>query len=142
MTRDPLPMLSRPGPRPFPPRVSNFTRPFWVALEQGSLMAPKCNACGRLRFPPRPLCPACWSPDHAWIILRPHGHLYSFTRIHVAPQALASDVPYAIGIVDTESGVRLLCRLIDQIAFEDIGRKVELVVLRYNDGPLFAARLI
>lgn len=141
MIKNPIPTIRRSGPRPFPPRVSSFTRPFWTALEEGSLTAPKCQGCGRLRFPPRPLCPACWSEDHAWIVLQPHGRLYSFTRIHVAPRAMDSDVPYAIGIVDLDDGVRLLCRLVDPVVFGDIGRKVEIVVLRYDDGPLFGARL-
>lgn len=142
MIEDPLPTVSQNGPRPFPPRVSRFTRPFWTALEQGFLTAPKCQACGRLRFPPRPLCPACWSEDHVWIVLRPRGLLYSFTHIHVAPRALDGDLPYSIGIVDLDDGVRLLCRLVNQVTFADIGREVETVVLQYKDGPLFAARLI
>ena len=49
----------------------------------------------------------------------------------------AEDVPYRVGIIDLEENVRLVTRLQDDMA---IGDASELVVLEYEDGPLFAAR--
>ncbi|MGH6714023.1 MAG: Zn-ribbon domain-containing OB-fold protein [Bradyrhizobium sp.] len=142
MTQETLPMVRLLGSRPFPPRVSAFTRPFWLALERGIMTAPRCRNCNRLRFPPRPVCPACWSPDYEWAALRPRGKLYSFTRVHVAPRSFAEEGPYAVGIIDLDDGIRLLCRIWGEVAFQSMAKNVEIVVLQYDNGPLFAARMI
>ena len=129
------------GPRPFPPRVSRFTRPFWDALDQGRFSTTRCGACGRLSFPPKPLCRGCWSESVEWVELEPRGTLYTFTRVHVVPGAFRAEAPYAIGVVDLDKGVRLLCRLFGEVVLGSIGAPATLVVARYDDGPLFAAQL-
>ena len=135
-----LPCIPMPGPRPVAPRVSAFTRPFWDALAQGRLITTRCARCARLSFPPRNLCRDCWSTDLHWQTLLPRGRLYSFTRVHVVPNAFRGDAPYAIGIVDLEQGPRLMCRLIGPIDTQDLDQTVQMVVLHYDDGPLFGAR--
>jgi uncharacterized protein len=129
------------GPRPFAPRVSGFTQPFWQGLDEGRLLSMRCKSCGQQSFPPRNLCRGCWSTSLEWVELSTGGKLYSFTRIHVAPQAFRSDAPYAIGIIDLDNGPRLMCRLIGQISAEHMGASMSMLVLRYDDGPLFGARL-
>ena len=135
-----MPRIRMSGPRPFSPRVSALTRPFWEALGAGRLMTTACAGCGRLSFPPRNLCRACWSTDLHWQTIRPRGSLYSFTRVHVAPSAFRSDTPYAIGIIDLEQGLRLMCRLIGPIDTQDLDQSMQMVVLQHEDGPLFAAQ--
>jgi uncharacterized OB-fold protein len=130
-----------PGPRPFAPRTSAFTQPFWEALEGGRLITTQCNACDSRSFPPRNLCRHCWSQSLRWIDLAPTGTLYSFTRVHVAPARFRADTPYAIGIIDLIDNVRLMCRMVDEVDAKDLDRTVEMVVLKYDDGPLFGARL-
>jgi uncharacterized protein len=129
------------GPRPFAPRVSGFTQPFWRGLDEGRLLSTGCKTCGHQSFPPRNLCRACWGTALEWVELSANGQLYSFTRIHVAPQAFSADAPYAIGIIDLEGGPRLMCRLIGEIRPEHMGASMSMLVLRYDDGPLFGARL-
>ena len=130
------------GVRPFPPRVSAFTRPFWDALADGRLTTTRCAECGGLGFPPRNLCRACWSRSLDWVTLAPGGRLYSFTRVHVAPGAFRADAPYAIGMVDLDDGVRLMCRLVGEVGDDDLDARVEMLVLHYDDGPLFGARVV
>jgi uncharacterized OB-fold protein len=131
-----------PGTRPFPPRVSAFTRPFWEALQRASLTTTQCTHCGTISFPPRNLCRGCWTQDLRWITLAARGRLYSYTRVHVAPGAFRSDTPYAIGIIDLQHGPRLMCRMIDPVETSDLDGPVEMVVLQYQDGPLFGARVL
>ncbi len=133
--------VPRPGPRPLPPRVSVFTRPFWDALAGGRLISTRCRQCGRVSFPPKPLCRSCWSEDIEWVDLPSTGVLYSFTRVHVVPRAFLADALYDIGIVDLPNGVRLMCRLLDAEPDTDIGSSVRMVSAIYEDGPLFAARV-
>jgi uncharacterized protein len=136
-----LPEVRMPGSRPFAPRVSGFTQPFWRGLDEGRLLSTRCMACGQQSFPPRNLCRACWSTSLEWVELPSTGRLYSFTRIHVAPQAFSSDAPYAIGMIDLEQGPRLMCRLIGKILPEHLGASMAMLILRYDDGALFGARL-
>ena len=133
--------VRRPGPRPVPPRVSTFTRPFWDALAGGRLISTHCRQCGRVSFPPKPLCRSCWSEDIDWIDLPSSGTLYSFTRVHVVPRAFLTDALYDIGIVDLLNGVRLMCRLLNAGPDTEIGSSVRMVSAIYDDGPLFAARV-
>ena len=129
--------------RAYPPRVSEFTRDFWSALDQGRWITTRCKACTRQTFPPKPVCPHCWSPDIEWSALETRGTLYSWTRIHAAPAVFSAEAPYAVGIVDLNAGIRLACRLIELDGRPScIGQAVEMLVLRYRDGPLFAARAV
>jgi len=129
--------------RAYPPRISKFTQPFWQALSEGRWITTGCTACGKLTFPPKAVCPHCWAADMAWSEWTHRGVLYSWTRIHAAPSSFESETPYAVGIVDLAAGVRIACRVLDDgnTALR-IGCPVEIVVLKYRDGPLFAARVI
>ena len=135
-----MPIVRRSGRRPFPPRVSAFTRPFWDALGEGRLITTACRGCGRLSFPPKPVCRECWSDAVDWRALQPSGVLYSFTRVHVVPRAFVADGLYDIGIVDLADRVRMMCRLMGELSHFALDVPVEMVVPMYDDGPLFAAR--
>jgi len=136
-----LPFVQTTGRRAYPPRVSAFTQPFWEGLGQGRWQTTCCEACGRQTFPPRPICPHCWSDEVHWSPLCARGTLYSWTRIHAAPAVFAPEAPYAVGIVDLDVGIRLACRLLEQPGARwKPGMAVEMAVLQYEDGPLFAAR--
>lgn len=141
MNHNPLQMVSVAGNLSYPPRLSDFTQTFWNGLRTGQWQTTCCEDCKKVTFPPKPVCPHCWSTRVSWQPLGSKGVLYSWTRIHAAPAVFASESPYAVGIVDLTEGVRLACRL---VAATDValtpGMPVEMVVLRYEDGPLFAAR--
>lgn len=136
-----LPAIPMPGKRAYPPRLSPFTQHFWNGLREGRWQTSCCQDCGRQTFPPKPVCPHCWSTAVAWSPLSPRGTLYSWTRIHAAPAVFAAEAPYAVGIVDLDSGIRLACRLVEVSGVElAADMPVEITVLQYEDGPLFAAR--
>jgi uncharacterized protein len=138
-----LDILSVATPRAYPPRVSEFTRRFWNALAEGQFITTQCRSCDKFSFPPKLICPHCWSADVVWNELRGSGRLYSWTRIHAAPAVFAVEAPYAVGIVDLDQGVRLACRLVThERARPVVGGRVEMVVLAYHDGPLLATRPI
>ena len=131
------------GERAYPPRESAFTKEFWSALAAGRWVTTQCCDCGKTTFPPKLVCPHCWSTEMEWKAFGTRGTLYSWTRIHAAPAVFAAESPYACGIVDLDSGIRLACRLVeDHDVPLQIGQAVEMVVLQYKDGPLFAARPI
>lgn len=135
-----LPIVQVNRPRPYPPRLTEHTRPFWEALARGTFQTNRCFACRRLTFPPKPFCPHCWSRDIGWEELSGRGTLYSETVVHAAPGVFASEAPYRVGIVDLAEGLRLATRLVRGETQVRLDGPVELVVLQFTDGPLFAAR--
>ena len=128
-------------PRAYPPRVSAFTQTFWNGLAEGKWQTTCCQACGKFTFPPKKVCPHCWSQDMAWKPLSHKGTLYSWTRVHAAPKVFEPEAPYALCVVDLDLGLRVATRLIDHHGkpFE-CGMSVALVVLKYQDGPMLGTR--
>jgi uncharacterized OB-fold protein len=126
-------------PRPLTPRPSEFTQPFWAALDAGRFLTTMCTACRRISFPPREFCTACAEAQPEWVELSGHGCLYSSTRVHAAGGRFAWMAPYSIGIVDLEEGPRLLTRLMPEASSLALDARIRLIVLRHADGPLFAA---
>ena len=136
-----LEMIPVARTRAYPPRVSAFTQPFWEGLRGGKWQSTCCEACGKSTFPPKPVCPHCWSDRMAWKDLPARGTLYSWTRIHSAPKVFVDEAPYAVCVVDLENGLRIATRLVDRPGKDfQCGMPVELVVLRYEDGPLLGSR--
>ena len=127
--------------RAYPPRMSAFTQPFWQGLGRGQWQSTCCQACGKATFPPKPICPHCWSDRMAWKDLSSSGLLYSWTRIHAAPKVFEGEAPYAVCVVDLDIGLRIATRLIERDGKDfKCGMPVELVVLQYEDGPLLGTR--
>lgn len=126
------------GPRPIAPRTNAFTERFWNALAAGRFETTRCLDCRRMSFPPKPHCPACGSRSVEWAEIGTRGRLYSATVVHQSAPAFGAK-PFTAAIVDLESGVRLVTRLIDAVPLD---APVELVVLAFDDGPLFGAKSV
>lgn len=80
---------------------------FYKFLMQGKLMAGKCQKCGKIHLPPRPLCDNCYGTEFQWLQVSGKGKLVTYTIIHVAPQQFQNLTPYAIGIVELENGLKI-----------------------------------
>jgi uncharacterized OB-fold protein len=136
-----LPIVRVAGRRPYPPRVSEFTQTFWNALAEGRFLGTRCAACAKASFPPKPFCPHCWSDRIEWIPLAPRGTVYSSTVMHAVPSFFRHEVPYRVGIVDLDDGIRIATRVLNVEQGFGVGARADIVVLQYEDGPLFAARV-
>lgn len=132
-----LASVTMPGRRPWPPRITEATRPFWQALGQGRLMTTRGLSSGRLTFPPKPFCPYDWGRAVEWVELSGRGTLYSQTVIHAVPAVFEAEAPIRNGIVDLEEGLRVAARILGDAPLD---APMEAVVLHYEDGPLFAFR--
>jgi len=80
---------------------------FYKLIGQGRLMASKCRKCGNTMLPPRTVCSKCYSKDMEWIELKPEGRLLTYTIIHVAPPQFQHMTPYAVGVMELESGLKI-----------------------------------
>jgi hypothetical protein len=88
------------------------TRPFTIeefyrSAGEKRLMAAKCNKCGELLLPPKPMCTKCLSTDLKWVELGKRGELLTYTVIHVAPTQFQSMVPYVVGVVKLKDDLKL-----------------------------------
>ncbi len=94
---DVLPPLPRPGPD---------TQEFWDGCRRHELRLQRCAGCRRVRFPPRPACPACGSLRFDWFTASGRARVFSWTVVH-RPTLPAFEplVPYAAGIVELDEGV-------------------------------------
>ncbi|MEO8605638.1 MAG: OB-fold domain-containing protein [bacterium] len=95
-------------PLPFP---DPDTKPYWEWTKRHELRMQHCADCGEVRFPPRPMCPACNSMRDEWVATSGIGTIYSWVVIHppVLP-AFADDAPYAVVLVqlDDDPSLRLV----------------------------------
>jgi hypothetical protein len=81
---------------------------FYKHINQGKLLGGKCKKCGKVHLPPRPLCDNCYSKEFEWTEIPTKGKLLTYTVIHIAPTLFQSMVPYAMGIVQLENGLKML----------------------------------
>lgn len=56
--------------------------PFREACQQHRLIVQECRSCGRLRWPPRPICGYCYSSVASWAPVSGAGVLFSWTVVH------------------------------------------------------------
>jgi uncharacterized OB-fold protein len=136
-----LPFIRVKGNRASPPRVSALSRPFWDALDEGRFLVSECADCSRLSFPPRSFCPQCSSQNIGWREISGRGKLYSLTTVHAGPPDLMANGPYSGAIIDLEENVRLVTSWLGA-PDAPLDSPVQLVVTRFDDGCLFAARSV
>ena len=93
--------------------------PYWEAARQGRLVFRKCLSCGCVQFPPRQLCPKCWSDRTEWITSSGKGRVHSFTIVHRAPTpAFAGKVPYVVAMIELEDAPRMIANIVGDDALE------------------------
>lgn len=122
----------------FVPIADPDTAPFWEACREHRLVAQRCDDCGAFRFPPSPLCDHCRGWSATWTAVPVPGRLYSWiVAQHSVVPEFADQLPYVVGIVEFEGGVRIPGRVLVQpdevragmaldISFRDLDESVSL----------------
>ena len=85
-------------------------------LNEEKLMGSKCQKCGILFVPPRPICTKCYSSEMDWVETKGEGKLAAFTCIAVGPPFMIKEGydrqhPYCSGVVELAEGVRVVARI-------------------------------
>jgi uncharacterized OB-fold protein len=90
------------------PDPDEITAPFWAGCAEGELRVQRCDDCGRWRFPPRPMCPACRSFAASWTATAGRGTIWSFVVAHppLLP-AYAEHAPYPVVVVQLDEDPEL-----------------------------------
>jgi len=107
---------------------------FYKFIGEKKLMAVKCLKCASLLFPPKNICPKCFSTDLKWTKLGKRGKLVTYTVIHIPPAQFQSMAPYSIGIAKLEEGIHLLAMIRD-VKPENIKVGMDLIVDFDTDLP-------
>ena len=137
-----LPIVKMGLNRPMDIEVTVLTRPFWEGLSQGEFRVVRCQACERLSFPPRQVCPGCHNRAFDWLAVSGRCKLYSATRVHASPTIYGILSPMRVAIVDLEEGIRIVTRLLPDGSSPEPDTALELVITSHPDGFHYAARAI
>jgi uncharacterized OB-fold protein len=91
---------------------------FYAYLDEHKLMGTRCQSCGTLHLPPRPICTACHGEDLEWAEMSGQGQLIAFTTVHIAPTAMLAEGygrnnPYCTGIVQLQEGPAISAQILD-----------------------------
>ena len=123
------------------PDTRNAGEKFWSAAAAGALLVPKCNACGKTFWHPRPRCPHCGSDRVDWIRGSGQGAIHTFTVVRqTGDPFFKGKLPYAVAMIELDEGVRLMSNVVDTpIETLRIGMRVE--VLFEAAGPAMAIPL-
>ena len=127
------------GPQPVP---TAETAHYWRAAHEGRLEIQHCRDCARHQFYPRAFCTRCLSDQIEWVRASGRGRIYTYTVCHVAGHpAFEARVPYAIGMVELDEGVRMLAGIVDSdLARLAVGARVQVCFERISDEialPMF-----
>ncbi len=77
------------------------------------LEAGRCGGCGKVTFPVRRVCPSCRGTEWQTISLSRRGTVVTSTVIHVAPDEFMMEAPYAMAIIETPEGARMMTQVVD-----------------------------
>ena len=103
MPEAPLPEKPAPAPQ------TALDEQFWAHCGEGRLCFQRCSGCATWRHLPRSLCAACGSREWQWCESSGRGRIYSWSVTHQAMDpSFATDVPYAVVLVELEEGVRMV----------------------------------
>jgi uncharacterized protein len=138
-------IANRPPDGDFHLAVDRWTAPFWEAVAERRLVAPRCVACGHVRMPPTPFCPECRSQEIDWIALPGTGSLYSYTIVERATlPGTETHIPYVPAVValDGADGIRLITNIVESPIDEiRIGASVTAVYDRVGEAVVPRFRL-
>jgi uncharacterized OB-fold protein len=116
---------------------------FYDHLGEQKLTGSKCESCGTLYIPPRPMCGNCFGEDMAPQEMSGTGKLIAFTTVHIAPTAMIEagfdrNNPYCAGIVRLAEGPAISGQVLgvdptmpDQI---EIGMSVQATFIERSAG--------
>lgn len=89
-------------------------QPFWDAARDGKLSFQQCHQCSFIRWPAAGVCPECLSREASWVDVEGSGTVWSNVVYHRAyAPTFKDEIPYAVGLVELDCGVRLVTRLVD-----------------------------
>jgi len=98
-----------------------------------ALLGSKCEACDKVFFPKKLVCPDCFDGKLTEIPLSRNGRLHTYAQAIMGPANLKK--PYIMGFVDLPEKIKLYSLIVDCEPWNEvlkIGMDVELVVRKFG----------
>lgn len=122
----------------YPQESKEFNQiyPFFEHLKEGRFTTTKCKECGAEPFPPRVLCPECWSQDLEWIDWPTTGTVVEFTEEVVGVPLGFGKPPLVHALVDLQGKRTMFVRIINCGQGElKVGDQVKVAVFEVDPVP-------
>lgn len=107
-----------------------IVKTYYDALEDGKIMAKKCRHCGKITYPPMPVCQKCSKTDLEWVELEKEAEL-----LHVGPIAdffvwekMRQYAPVGWGEVRIPGGSDMSAVVVGISDYEEVNKKLPLKV--------------
>jgi uncharacterized protein len=115
-------------------RVSKFVE----YLEEGKIMATRCQECGARFFPPQTECSRCLASRVEWFEIETNGTLLTYTVVRYGPAGFEDRSPYTIVIGEFGDGLRILGHLSQRIPERDIkiGMKLRVAPVKMDGNRI------
>ncbi|MFC6890912.1 Zn-ribbon domain-containing OB-fold protein [Halorubrum trueperi] len=87
-------------------------------------------------FFPRPCCPKCASEELEWVESSGDGEVFSYSTVRrsVKFPEFSDDVPYLVGHIDLEEGIRMFSMIVEATEADiQMGTPVEVVFDHVTD---------
>ncbi|MDO8720663.1 MAG: zinc ribbon domain-containing protein [Syntrophales bacterium] len=124
----------------WPIEAKEFNRvwPFYENLKQGRFTTTKCKDCGFVAYPPRVICPECYSENLEYVDLPKKGKVMVFSEeVKGVPLGFQSPLIHAVIDLGADPVRRLLTRIINCPAGAlKQGDEVELTIFEIPSIPI------
>ncbi|MDD3473025.1 MAG: zinc ribbon domain-containing protein [Syntrophaceae bacterium] len=122
----------------FPQQSKEFNQvtPFYEFLREGRFTTTKCKGCGAEPFPPRVMCPECYSDEMEWVDWPTVGTVIDVTEESVGVPLGFGKPPLIHALVDLQGKRTFFVRIINCAAGElKSGDQVKLAVFDVDPVP-------
>ena len=113
---------------PYKYSVGSLASKFFIDLrDKKKITAAKCPKCGFVNFPPRSVCPKCFSKIEDLVELPGTGTLVTFTQVHYDSAVQAVKPPYAMGVIKMDGADTSMVHFLGDVDFKNLkaGMKLE-----------------
>jgi len=122
----------------FPQQSKEFNQvfTFYENLKQGRFTTTKCADCGAESFPPRVMCPECFSTSMQWIDWPNEGTVIEFTEEVVGVPLGFGKAPLVHALVDLQGKKTMFVRVINCVEGQlKVGDRVRVAVFDVDPVP-------
>ncbi len=122
----------------YPQETKEFNQvsEFYDYLKEGRFTTTKCKSCGAEPFPPRVLCPECYTTDMEWIDWPTEGTVIDATEEVVGVPVGFGKPPLVHALVDLEGKRKFFVRIINcEMGELKPGSRVKLSVFDIDPVP-------
>jgi uncharacterized OB-fold protein len=115
-----------PKPTRIAPIVTLDAKTFWEAADREEFIGQKCGDCGKFVFPPRPMCPHCFSLNRQDVKLSGKGTVHSWT-IPRHPHPFGFKESPIVAVIQLAEGTRMVSNLVG-VGYDEVKQDMEVEV--------------